>query len=98
VLGWRFDTRRLLIKLPSDKFIAYSTDLQQISGDKTWISNIKAASLCGELESVAYMIPMAFPFLNNIRRLYDGSKPNHAKRKLRQHHREDALILQKVWS
>jgi hypothetical protein len=42
------------------------------------------------------MIPMAFPFLNNIRRLYDGSKPNQAKRKLRQHHRDDASILQKI--
>jgi hypothetical protein len=86
----------LLIRLPDDKFVVYSNDLIQITGINTWISNIKAASLCGELESVAYMIPMAFPFLNNIRRLYDGSKSDHAKRKLRQHHRDDAANLQKI--
>jgi hypothetical protein len=42
------------------------------------------------------MVPLAFPFLNNIRKLYNGTKPLHSARHIRQHHREDAKIMQRM--
>jgi hypothetical protein len=68
VLGWELNTRELLVKLPSHKFIAWTSQV------KTFITRSSAngddlRSVLGRLENVAIIIPMFGHFLNNIRQL-----------------------------
>ena len=68
ILGWELDSRRLLVKLPSHKFIAWSSQVRSFLDRKT--ANSKdLRSVLGRMENVAIMIPMFGHFLNNIRQL-----------------------------
>ena len=66
VLGWEIDTRRLVLRLPKQKFIAYSTDLSNFL-KKGSISKTDLESLIGRLVHVSYVIPLSRNFLSRLR-------------------------------
>jgi hypothetical protein len=66
VLGWVLNTHTLLIQLPGDKFIAWTTDIATIlkTGTVTFGS---LESTVGRLNHAGFVIPMARHFLNRLR-------------------------------
>jgi hypothetical protein len=66
VLGWILNTHFLLIKLPGDKFVAWSSDIASVleTGSATFGD---LESLLGRLNHAGYVIPMARHFLNRLR-------------------------------
>jgi hypothetical protein len=73
VLGWILDTRRILILLPVDKFLAYSKQIQAVLAAKK-ASYDELDTLTGRLTHVGIIIPQAYHFLNRIRHLKDRTK------------------------
>ena len=68
LLGWLYDTRRLLISLPDDKYINWSNDIATMRKEKqTSYSDLD--TLIGRLNHVGYVIPSARHFLSRIRQL-----------------------------
>jgi hypothetical protein len=67
ILGWEVDTRRLLIKLPSEKYKAWSNDLRQFQTQKrTKHSDLE--SMIGRLNTCIGIIPLSRFFLGDLRR------------------------------
>jgi hypothetical protein len=66
VLGWILNTHFLLIRLPGDKFVAWSSDIASVleTGSATFGD---LESLLGRLNHAGYVIPMARHFLNRLR-------------------------------
>ena len=73
LLGWDADTRRLLLSLPHDKFLAWSKDMQRLlqHGKAT---RAELDTLVGRLNHVGYIIPAARHFLSRIRDLLQLAK------------------------
>ena len=67
-LGWQFNTRELLISLPTHKFEAWNTQIDDIIKEKT-VKYKTLESILGRLENVAIILVMFGHFLNNIRSL-----------------------------
>jgi hypothetical protein len=66
VLGWDLDTRRLLVRLPQDKFIAWSSDLSDcIQAGRITLGELE--TLVGRLNHAAYVIPLSHHFLGRLR-------------------------------
>ncbi len=66
VLGWRIDTRRLLISLPDDKFQAWMLDLDRVT--KAGECPYQALDqLAGRLNHSTFVIPPSRHFLGRIR-------------------------------
>ena len=66
VLGWRIDTRRLLISLPDDKFRAWVADIEGM--EKTGECRYQVLDqLVGRLNHASQIIPPARHFLSRIR-------------------------------
>jgi hypothetical protein len=90
-LGWELDTRRLLIRLPVDKYMAWKTDIESAIQRKQ-ISQCDLESLIGRLNHVAFVIPTARHFMNRIRKcLRPNGKPWY-RIKLPQTVRADLLL------
>ena len=68
VLGWRIDTRRLLISLPDHKFIAWSAQIDMTLSKPT-VSNKTLMSILGRLENVAQILVILGHFFSNIRHM-----------------------------
>ena len=66
VLGWTLNTRSLQVILPSDKFEAWSNDLQEIIAERKGTFG-QLESTIGRLNHAAYIIPLSRHFLNRIR-------------------------------
>ena len=64
-LGWEIDTRRLLMKLPQHKYIAWDTELKDTLSRKS-ISHKQLESIIGKLEHVITVLKMAGHFMNNL--------------------------------
>lgn len=76
VLGWALETRRLIVKLPGDKFIAWSVDIAEILRTGT-VTFGDLESCVGRLNHAAYVIPLSRHFLG---RLYARITPAKPKR------------------
>jgi hypothetical protein len=65
VLGWALETRRLIVRLPGDKFIAWSVDIAEIlrTGTVTF-GDLEAC--VGRLNHAAYVIPLSRHFLGRL--------------------------------
>lgn len=75
ILGWLLDTRRLLILLPHDKFIAWTADIDEILQDSRQRVPVKVLeSLIGRCEHVVNVIPEAGHFLGLLRRALQRAK------------------------
>jgi hypothetical protein len=76
VLGWALETRRLIVSLPGDKFIAWSVDIAKILLTGT-VTFGDLESCIGRLNHAAYVIPLSHHFLG---RLYARITPAKPKR------------------
>ncbi|KAI2493346.1 hypothetical protein MHU86_21191 [Fragilaria crotonensis] len=66
VLGWRLDTRRMLISLPDDKFVAWSEDLGRlISQPRCRYHDLD--QLVGRLNHSSFVLPISRHFMSRIR-------------------------------
>ena len=64
-LGWNLDTRKLLVMLPTHKYVAWSGDIDKLITRKT-IAHADLLSLIGKLENVITMVKMMGHFMNNL--------------------------------
>ena len=62
VLGWLIDTRRLLLRLPRNKFERWRKELKDLIADPI-ISRAALESLIGKLVHAVYVIPLFRHFL-----------------------------------
>jgi hypothetical protein len=70
ILGWKIDTRRLLISLPHDKHSAWKRDTNAIltsSAHNKRVKHKELEKLLGRLQHTASILPDASHFLNRIR-------------------------------
>ena len=68
ILGWIVDTRRLLVKLPQNKFIAWSQSIRDLlsrRGQRVDFSTLE--TLVGRLQHVANVLRISCHFLNHLR-------------------------------
>ena len=76
-LGWTLNTRKLLVSLPSHKYQAWNTQVEEIITAKS-VNYKTLESVLGRLENVAIIVKMFGHFLNNIRSLQlKASKTKH---------------------
>jgi hypothetical protein len=90
ILGWRIDTRCLLISLPEDKFIGWCRDIEQLlAAPKVTAKQLEVT--VGRLNHVGFIIPMARHFLSRLRQaLY--SAQHRRKTSLRPAQRADLRL------
>jgi hypothetical protein len=74
VLGWMIDTHLIRLRLPPDKYEAWTRDLQALQVNRV-ITYKGADSLVGKLNHTAFLIPLARHFLTCLRGLIDQDKP-----------------------
>ena len=68
VLGWRLDTRRLLIALPDDKYHAWTSELATIEAEgQCRFKDLDR--IVGRLNHSAYVVPITRNFLGRLRLL-----------------------------
>jgi len=66
VLGWTVDTRRMLVLLPRDKYLAWIGDLNTtIEAGKATIGELQ--TLIGRLNHASLLVPLSRHFLNGLR-------------------------------
>jgi hypothetical protein len=100
VLGWLLNTRLLLVRLPPDKFVAWSADLIKIiaAGSVTFG---ELESTVGRLNHASFLIPLSRHFLNGLRdRLTSLLKHKRSNRTARQVIRltADEIADLQLWS
>ena len=66
VLGWEVKTRPFTVSLPSDKYLAWDSDLTDVIQRKS-CSIQELESMVGRLTHASYLIPLSRHFLNEIR-------------------------------
>jgi hypothetical protein len=71
VLGWLLDTRKLIVQLPFDKFVAWSQDVEAVVETKK-VSHEELESLVGRLNHASFLIPLSRHFLNGLRERMDS--------------------------
>ena len=77
VLGWRIDTRRLIVSLPAEKYQRYKASIDEIlkGGSRTWQTKKALESIIGKLEHVATIISTARHFMSRLKQaLYQATK------------------------
>ena len=77
VLGWRLDTRRLILALPDDKFKAWTEDIVNY-GTKGYCRFEELNELVGRLNHAAYIMVVTRHFLSRLRQSLTPRKHNHA--------------------
>jgi hypothetical protein len=80
-LGWRVDTRKLILSLPHHKFLAWDTDLKSLLRLNT-ISHSTLESIIGKLENIITILKIAGHFMNNLYSLLIklSTSPTHCRR------------------
>ena len=93
ILGWTIDTRRLLIKLPKHKYVAWKKSiLDMITSQQTNFKNLE--TMLGRLTHMSFILPNILHFLGNIRRLC-MSASKRRKVKINQVHVDDLDLMMK---
>ena len=84
ILGWVFDTRRLKVSLPQDKYKAWSSTIESIL-QKGTANQKELETMIGRQTHAAAIMPMARHFICRIR--YAQSKMNYPNQeyKLKKH-------------
>ena len=73
ILGWLVDHRQLLVSLPDNKFVAWTTALQEMIDNKMAKAKDLASSI-GRMIHVAQILPEIYHFLNRLRSLSERAK------------------------
>ena len=90
LLGWHLDTRRLLVSLPEEKYIAWSNMIKDVI--KRGSSSFdELDSLVGRLTHVTVIIPYSKHFMSRIRQEKKRAK-NRKKIKLKSAPLEDLIL------
>jgi hypothetical protein len=92
ILGWRVDTRRLLIQIPNDKYLAWIGDIDRFLHNKK-VKHHEMESLVGRLNNVGYIIPLGRFFLGDLRKHIHRSKNKWSRITLQ--HKEIAVL--RLW-
>ena len=66
ILGWHYDTRRLTISLPTDKYVAWSAQLNKLLLKKQTNHN-ELKTLIGRLDHTSSVMPLARHFMERLR-------------------------------
>jgi hypothetical protein len=91
VLGWTLDTRRLLVILPNDKFIAWTGDMQKIlKSNRVTFKGLD--SIIGRFNHVSFLIPLSRHFIVRLRRRIQQKKASAQEITLSKAEREDLLL------
>ena len=91
VLGWRLDTRRMLIALPDDKFNAWSEDLGQIlSEPRCRFEDLD--QMVGRLNHSSFVLPFARHFMGRIRALLIPRRHKNCMIPVQNEAREDLAL------
>ena len=92
VLGWKIDTRRLLVSLPEHKFIAWTTQIDETLKNKT-VSNDTLMSILGRPENAAQILVILGHFFSNIKHLQMiAEKKKRQNIRLNQRTKDDLLL------
>jgi hypothetical protein len=73
VLGWLLDTRRLLVQLPKNKFVAWTNLIKMVIQQGTTTSK-EVESIIGRLGLLGMAIPFVNHFLSRLRNLQVWAK------------------------
>ena len=65
VLGWWLDTRKLLLRLPNNKFRAYSKEMEEILASGR-VDGKDLESIIGKFVHASYAVPLSQHFLDNL--------------------------------
>jgi hypothetical protein len=65
VLGWFLNTRQLLISLPTDKYVQWSTDIMDLIAS-TRVNTKQMERMVGRLNHAGSIIPMMHHFLSHL--------------------------------
>jgi hypothetical protein len=65
VLGWLYDTRRMLISLPENKYVAWSNDICKILATQRTNHHV-LDTLVGRLDHACCIFPLARHFMERI--------------------------------
>ena len=76
ILGWEFDPRRLEISLPENKFIAWTTDVNQLLAEGMTTAK-ELESTIGHLGHLALVVPGVYHFLSHLRELQQSAMHRH---------------------
>ena len=93
VLGWLLNTRAMLLRLPLDKHLAWSQDIAQILDAGTTLFG-ELESVIGRLNHVAFVIPLARHFLNQLRGRLKTRRPPKQRLTLSQAELADLSLWQ----
>ncbi len=77
VLGWLIDTRRLLVKLPKNKFVAWTSIIKEVMRNGTTTAK-ELESIIGRLVHLRMAIFFVYHFLSRLRDLQVGAKKKRA--------------------
>jgi hypothetical protein len=93
VLGWTIDTRRMLVLLPRDKYLAWVGDLDEtIGAGKATIGELQ--TLIGRLNHASFLVPLSRHFLNGLR---DRIGPNSQSKRRTVRFNLDNLEDLRLW-
>jgi hypothetical protein len=100
ILGWRIDTRRLLIQLPKEKAKLWDADLRALirDGDKGWPIGLKRLEIIqGRNIHVATIIPGGMHFQSRMyRAIKRAKKSEYRTTRLRAEERRDLRLLRQL--
>jgi hypothetical protein len=66
ILGWKYDTRRMLVSLPENKYVAWSNDICKIIAKQRALHH-ELDTLVGRLDHTCCVFPLARHFMERIR-------------------------------
>ena len=73
ILGWEIDFRRLLIKLPDNKLVAWAAAIEQMLSDGMVTAKVLETNI-GRLVHLGLAIPLIHHFMSRLRDLHSRSK------------------------
>jgi len=91
ILGWEIDFRRLLIKLPDNKFVAWAAAIEQMLSDGMVTAKVLEMNI-GRLVHLGLAILLIHHFMSRLRDLYSRSKKRRSV-KINKECREDLDMM-----
>lgn len=79
ILGWKWDLRRLIISLPTNKYSAWSEAIQRMINEKE-VTTKELESTIGRLGHLAIAIPFVHHFLSRLRELHTRASRNKRRK------------------
>ena len=97
VLGWWLDTHKLLLRLPDDKFLAYSKEVEEILAAGR-VDGKNLESIIGKFVHASYAVPLSRHYLDNLRLKLKSLKENnpHHSQLLSNNEVRDFILWQKI--